>query len=242
MRKSIITTLLLAAVSAMPSSILHHRHHRHRHMVTRRDPGNCSTQAQDANSDADSGGPGLKITNGDTQSRCFFAYENSCDEIPLKYISIGIGETKFLSLPSSFQGRIVRGAENVNLDGSPHLLGTWLEITFDNSQKGYADVSLIRGCDGAVTVASLDGSGANTGFNDEGILIGAPEAAYAVNDEGVKVIAATEGQQSVVVPAPRDYLVSKIGYGKAYIDDYHDNPVICSSNRRFGATFYQGAP
>ncbi|KAI2630205.1 hypothetical protein GGS26DRAFT_102380 [Hypomontagnella submonticulosa] len=234
MFKSILTlsTLLLSA-TALPSGFPTSNYPNPGSLSTRGAP--CATQAQRADNDTDNRGPGVQVHNADGAARSFFVYMNSCDAIPLKYTSIAAGATKFIALPPGFQGRIVRGSEQVNLDGQPHLLATWLEITLDGTGKGYGDVSLIRGCDGAVTLAAADGSGVRTGFRDEGILDDAPKGIL----EG-GVIKATEGLASAVVQPVVDYLARKIGYDKAYIDDYHGNPVISSSNERFQATFYKG--
>lgn len=77
-----------------------------------------------------------------------------------------------------------------------------------------------------------------TGFDDLSVLADAPEGIFEIDSDGSKVIEATEGLLSAVVDPVRDYLASKLGYEKAYIDDYHGNPVICSSNERFSAAFY----
>ncbi|KAI4867649.1 hypothetical protein F4820DRAFT_412933 [Hypoxylon rubiginosum] len=236
-------SLLLATAAALPAGISSSLGSQHAgHLATR---GGCTTRAEQVQgTSSDTNGRGVQVKNADSQSRSFFVYANSCDYVPLKYVTLGAGQSAFVSLPQAFQGRIVRGTTQVNLDGRPHLLGTWLEIGLDGdgSGKGWADVSLIRGCDGAVSVAAADGTGASTGFQDSSILDDAPGDALEAKDSGSKVIKATEGLLSVVVEAARDYLASKLGYDKAYIDDYHGNPVICSSNERFSATFYRGRP
>ncbi|KAI1771191.1 hypothetical protein F4818DRAFT_430393 [Hypoxylon cercidicola] len=231
-------SLLLATTAALPAV----RENRYANHLATRD--GCATQAEQVQSTSpDTNGRGVQVKNADSQARSFFVYANSCDNMPLKYVTIGGGQSAFVPLPQAFQGRIVRGTTQVNLDGKPHLLGTWLEIGLDGNGdgKGYADVSLIRGCDGAVSVAAMDGTGAATGF-DSSILDDAPSDALEAKNSGTKVIKATEGLWSAIVETSRNYLASKLGYGKAYIDDYHGNPVICSSNERFSATFYQGRP
>ncbi|KAI1405357.1 hypothetical protein F4819DRAFT_510329 [Hypoxylon fuscum] len=233
--------LLLATAAALPANVGSLYSH-NPSALSPRSTGSCATKATQTFGDPDQNGAGIQLKNGDSQSRSYFVYQNSCDYIPLKYITIGAGQTQFVSLPAGFQGRVVRGTEAVNLDGQPHTLGTWLELGLDGTGKGWADVSLIRGCDGAVSVAAMDGSGVSTGFDDSSILDGAPEGAYDTKQSGAKVLKATEGLLSVVVDVVRDYLASKLGYDKAYIDDYHGNPVICSSNERFSATFYHGRP
>ncbi|KAI1465514.1 uncharacterized protein F4812DRAFT_439074 [Daldinia caldariorum] len=228
-----LTNLLLSTAVALPSGII-----RSSHLSGGLSPrASCATQATDATNEGDQGGAGIKLSNSGNGTRSYFVYENSCDSIPLKYVTVNAGETKFVALPALFQGRIVRGTD-ANLDGQPHLLGTWLELGFDGTGKAYGDVSLIRGCDGPVTLAADDGTGVSTGFDDPSVLADAPEGVFQLASDGSKVIEATEGLLSAVVDAARDYLASKIGYDKAYIDDYHGNPVICSSNERFNATFY----
>ncbi|KAI1647724.1 uncharacterized protein F4817DRAFT_336617 [Daldinia loculata] len=228
-----LTNLLLSTAVALPSGIIRSSHISGGLSAR----GSCATQAFDATNDGDQGGAGIKLSNSGNGTRSFFVYENSCDSIPLKYVTVNAGETKFVALPQLFQGRIVRGNDS-NLDGQPHLLGTWLEIGLDGTGKGYGDISLIRGCDGPVTLVAEDGTGVATGFDDLSVLADAPEGIFEIDSDGSKVIEATEGLLSAVVDPVRDYLASKLGYEKAYIDDYHGNPVICSSNERFSAAFY----
>ncbi|KAI1375330.1 hypothetical protein F4677DRAFT_134798 [Hypoxylon crocopeplum] len=236
-----LLTLLLGTTSAFP--FLFSTPLSHPSSLSPR--GTCTpTPPTHASHDTDTGGAGLQLHNADSKTRSFFVYANNCDAIPLKFVTINAGQTQFVSLPAQFQGRVVRGTEAVNLDGKAHWLGTWLEIGLDVAPaptgKGWADVSLIRGCDGAVSIAALDGTGAATGFSDARILDDAPAAVLQAKDSGAKVVQATEGLLSVVVASARDYLAGRLGYGKAYIDDYHGNPVICSVNKRFSATFYRG--
>ncbi|KAI1455807.1 hypothetical protein F4805DRAFT_260657 [Annulohypoxylon moriforme] len=238
--KSIITiaTLLLTTASALPFSISP-SHRGPRALATR---SNCSAQAANADSETDTGGAGLSITNADSETRSYFVYENGCDTMPSKYISVDAGATKFLSLPSGFQGRVVRGTTDVNLDGSAHTLGTWVEIGLDASGTGWADVSLIRGMDGAVTIAATDGTGATTGFSENSVLDDATDSILEAKDSGAKAIKATEDWQAALLSDVVSYLSGKLGFTVAYIDDYHGNPVICSTNGRFGVTFYEGRP
>ncbi|KAI2605551.1 hypothetical protein GGR54DRAFT_445943 [Hypoxylon sp. NC1633] len=207
-----------------------------------RDLPGCATTAQGTGGDPDTGGRGIQLYNADNHKRSFFVYENNCDAVPLKYITLDPGQAAFVSLPAMFQGRIVRGTKKINLDGKAHWLGTWLEIGLDATGRGYADVSLIRGCDGAVTITAEDGTGVSTGFSDPTIIDDAPGSVLGFKDSGSQVLQATEGLLSIVFSPVRDYLASRIGYGNAYIDDYHGNPVICSANERFSATFYRGRP
>ncbi|KAI2469817.1 hypothetical protein F4781DRAFT_206300 [Annulohypoxylon bovei var. microspora] len=238
--KSILSlaTLLLSTASALPFSISP-SHRAPRALAAR---SNCSAQAVDATGATDTGGAGLNITNGDSESRSYFVYENGCDSMPSKYVTVDAGATAFLALPASFQGRVVRGTADVNLDGQPHSLGTWLEIGLDASGTGWADVSLIRGCDGAVSIAAGDGTGATTGFSDNSVINDATDAILEAKDSGAKAIKATEDSLVQVLTDVTSYLSGKLGYTVAYLDDYHGNPVICSTDGRFDVTFYEGRP
>ncbi|KAI1209287.1 uncharacterized protein F4807DRAFT_460978 [Annulohypoxylon truncatum] len=233
-----LTTLLLTTASALPFSVSP-SHRGPRALATR---SNCTAHAVSADAEPDTGGAGLNITNADNQTRSYFVYENGCDTVPAKYLSVDAGATKFLPLPAGFQGRVVRGTTDVNLDGSAHTLGTWVEIGLDASGTGWADVSLIRGMDGAVTIASADGSGAKTGFSENSVLDDATESILEAKPSGAMAIKATEDWQAALLSNVVSYLAGKLGYAVAYIDDYHGNPVISSSNSRFAVTFYEGRP
>lgn len=175
----------------------------------------CATSATLTWGDTDTGGIGVTIENADTDWRGFYIYYNSCDYIPYKYIWIAAGATEFVSLPSDFQGRIVRGVDAYNLDGEPQLLATWLEITMTDGIM-YTDISLIRGCDGASLIWSLDGSGAWKGFT-QWILDGAPTGAYDEKNDGQWVLAATEGADAVVNTIPRDWEIAEVGADYVYV-------------------------
>lgn len=236
---SIFTSLLLAVATARPSG------------VRQRTPGSgglvpraCATKAEKVDG-ADTNGHGVVIHNADSETRSFFMYDNSCDSVPSKYLTISASGTGFIPFSTGFQGRVVRGTEELNLDGSSHRLGTWLEMSLDSQGTAWGDVSLIRGCDGPATIEALDSSGATKGFKDTSVLSDAPANVLFPKDSGVKVINATELDGSnppVVIQPVVDYLSSKLDHSMVYIDDFHDNPVICSTNGRFSATFYQGKP
>ncbi|KAK9778911.1 hypothetical protein SCAR479_04147 [Seiridium cardinale] len=199
----------------------------------------CNTSATQTSGDSDSGGVGVTINNADSASRGYYIYHNDCDTVPYKYIWVDAGETKFVSLPSAFQGRITRGTDEYNLAGSAQWLGTWFEIGLDSDGTGYADVSLIRGCDGAVSISSLDGTGVSIGFT-QWILDGAPSGAYATKSDGQTVLAASENLDGSINTVVRDWYISEVGITNAYVDDYHGDPVISSSNGRFATTWQAG--
>jgi hypothetical protein len=203
----------------------------------------CPTQAQNFTGDVDDGKTlGLVVYNKDNVDRSFFVYKVNCDCVPVKYLTIPANDHKFIAFTAGFQGRITRGTEEANLDGMTHKLATWMEFSWDPNGTGWADVSLIKGCDGAVDVTAIDGIGAKTGFNMD-VLTGAPAGAYKAKAvTGTQVIMETENvvDYKDVYQTPRNWLAGKLGYTKAYIDDYHGNPDICSVNGRFAINFYPG--
>lgn len=205
----------------------------------------CPSKAQKLTGDIDDGKRiGLVVNNKDKVARSFFVYKNNCDCVPVKYITIPAQDHRFISFTSDFKGRIVRGTEAVNLDGKSHNLGTWMEFSWDADGKGWADVSLIKGCDGAVDFVAIDGIGAGAGFNDD-VLTGAPNGAYLKKTSGSPVIMQTESlsDPNDINTTPRDWLFSQLKvWSKAYIDDHHGNPDICSVNGRFSINFYPGRP
>ncbi|KAK8052293.1 hypothetical protein PG993_003678 [Apiospora rasikravindrae] len=211
--------------------------------------------------DADKG-LGISIENADSKPRSYFVYSNGCDTMPyIEVTGVPAGKTVFVSLPAKFQGRIQRGTHDVHVaraKGPDTSLGTWLELGYDADNKSYGDVSLIRGCDGAVSLRTTDGSGISTGFSTP-CMQGAPAGAIGTKLSGGKSVKATERSKTqsdpnpndglpVVLPVPRDWLLQKLtndqgkAETKAYIDDFHGNPVICDTKGRWHATFHQGNP
>lgn len=123
-----------------------------------------------------------------------------------------------------------------NLGGVPRPLGTWFEFALDNNSWIWGDVSLIRGCDGAVLMWALDNSGAWKGFT-QWILDGAPPNAYETKPSGAAVLGATEAWDGSTNVVPMAWEVQRVGADYAYVDDSHGNPVITSTNGRF-ATYW----
>ncbi|KAM7202972.1 hypothetical protein V8F20_004219 [Naviculisporaceae sp. PSN 640] len=184
---------------------------------------------------------GIRITNGDSGGwRGFYIYHNSCDNSPYKYIWIEAGQTRFVSLPRKFEGRIVRG-EDYLLNGQTQRLATWFEFAFDDANVVWGDVSLIRGTDGAVLMWSEDGSGAWKGW-DWWILDGAPGDSYAQKPNGQWVLKWTVNNDKSINRDVRDYLMRTVGADRVYVDDDHGNPVISSRNGRFGTYWGPGRP
>lgn len=189
--------------------------------------------------DNDDGGRGVTITNAGNDWRGFYIYHNTCDSIPWKYIWIEAGKTQFVSFPDKFEGRIVRGVDSAMLNGQAQPLGSWLEVGWDKNDIGWADVSLIRGCDGAILTWDLGNGDAWKGFT-QWVLDGAPGNSYAQKTDGQWVLKYTENWDGSINTDPRDWELQKIGEQYVYVDDYHGNPVISSPSRRFGSYWPEG--
>lgn len=204
----------------------------------------CNPQAQFTWGDNAAGGaPGIFITNDATHQgvRGFYVYHNLCDSVPYKYIWIQPGDTRFVSLPALFEGRVSRGVDAWNLGGMPQILATWFELALNREGWAWSDLSLIRGCDGGVVIWATDGSGAWKGFSHS-ILEGAPPEAYARKDSGTVVLRETTNWDRTINPAVRDWELRRVGPDHAYVDDYHGNPVIASTNGRFATWWAAGRP
>lgn len=199
----------------------------------------CSKQAIQTWGDADSGGKGVAITNAGKDWRGFYIYHNSCDSVPWKYIWIASGKTQWVSFPDGFEGRIQRGVDQFMLNGRPQLLGSWMELSWDKHGTGWADVSLIRGCDGGVLFWDQRERKKWKGFS-HWILDGAPDGAYDRKSNGQWVIKATEGANGVVNTIPRDWVLQKVGEEFVYVDDDHAKPVISSASGRWATYWPEG--
>ncbi|KIH87271.1 hypothetical protein SPBR_05226 [Sporothrix brasiliensis 5110] len=180
--------------------------------------------------DADNGGKGIHITNAGSDWRGFYIFQNCCDLVPYKYIWIAAGETQFVTLPGDFQGRIQRGVDSTMLSGQSNLLGTWFEFSWDANGAGWADISLIRGCDGAALIWDTDNGNEWMGFT-QWILDGAPTGAYDMKNDGQWVLAASEalGNPADVNTLVRDWYIQQVGTDRVYVDDWHGNGAVMES-------------
>jgi hypothetical protein len=140
-------------------------------------------------------GPGVLITNkgNATQTFAFFKnlkngdawaapeFNNPDPDVP--NLTVQPGDTGFAKTPYDWKGRAQRGTLQP---------ATWAEFQVQatgtgGDGKAHGDISLIQGCDGAVTVASTDGNGANNGFTIS-CLTGAPPAALEKKSDGSQTI------------------------------------------------------
>jgi len=191
--------------------------------------------------DEDDGGIGVIVQNSGNAWDGFYMYANGADSSPYKYTWIAAGDSVFLSVPSGFQGRITRGTDAMNLGGVPNLLGSWFEFSMDPivPTTMWADVSLIKGCDGPLTIANTDGQNLKRGFSQD-IVDDGPTGAYQQRSDGNWVLGYTEALGSI--PANTialNWELEQVGASNAYLDDAHGSPVIDSLNGRFEVTFFQ---
>jgi len=142
-------------------------------------------------------GPGVMLTNkGSTEQTIYFfknhrngngwadpEFNTPDPEVPS--VTIAPGETKYAKTPYDWKGRAQRGKLQP---------ATWAEFQIQDSDnngrqadgKAHGNVSLIQGCDGAVTVSSTDGQSHN-GFTDD-CRAGAPKDALETKADGIVTV------------------------------------------------------
>ena len=186
-------------------------------------------------------GPGIELTNNSGQEQVFYFYDNywngdgtagaNFDNPMEPPTTVPPGATTFVSLPTSFKGRVQRG--NI-------IPATWVEFQISASNDGAAhgDVSLEQGCDGAATISSTDGSNVTGGFTND-VLSGAPTTALQSKPDGTKAIASTMGNwNGGPNQAAIDYLNGVVSQSKAYITGGIGVPDIASKNNVLAVVFY----
>lgn len=141
-------------------------------------------------------GPGIVLTNKGEKEQLFSFYDNISNgdgtavpnfDNPEPQVTLAPGESRWISLPGSFKGRVQRGTE---------LPATWAEFQLcaANDGKAWGDISLQQGCDGAAIIRPTDGGTVEGGFSDD-ILSEAPEEA-CIEKDGQKVLQTTVGNWS----------------------------------------------
>ncbi|KAI0116390.1 hypothetical protein GGR51DRAFT_315779 [Nemania sp. FL0031] len=183
-------------------------------------------------------GPGFWITNHDDSSEVkYFLYENSRDQHPWKYLSLPVGATAFVSVCNTWQGRVVRGIPEVNLDGEVHNLGTWFKSSIGPNGSIWGDISFLEGCDGGGSVAATDGSDLLRKCYAD-LLTGVPPSALAAKQTGTKILAKLVGDTPN--QAAKDWELSQCSADEVWINDNINGPVIQSGNGRLKFVFYKG--
>ncbi|KAI1851734.1 hypothetical protein JX265_010968 [Neoarthrinium moseri] len=205
--------------------------------------GDGNTPAFATTGDAE-GGPGFYITNNDVDANVkYFIIENSRDTHPWKYLDIPIGTRAFVSVCSTFQGRIQRGNPSVQLDGNAHTLGTWVEASVDSTGAMYGDISFLEGCDGGAALGTTDGTNLVRGCTAANLLTGAPAAALITNDYGNAILDVTiDKPNRAYNAAARAWELSVCDAAQVWIDDpnYNAGAIIRSGTGTFEVVFTNG--
>ncbi|KAK4188885.1 hypothetical protein QBC35DRAFT_495038 [Podospora australis] len=187
--------------------------------------------------------PGIQLTNKTKQSHNFYFYDNYWNgngtaganfDKPLKNIVLAAGKSAFVPLPASFKGRVQRGTQ---------LPCTWAEFQLEasNDKAAHGDISLQQGCDGPVTIASMDGSNRINGLGVDfvNVVKNAPEAAIRKKPNGERAIDTTVGNwMGGPNKAAIDYLNRVVGQKRAYILGGSGTPDVASKDRRMAVVFY----
>ncbi|TRX95651.1 hypothetical protein FHL15_003609 [Xylaria flabelliformis] len=185
-------------------------------------------------------GPGILLTNKSAKKNTYFFYDNFWNgngtaganfDHPLKHVDVGPNQTVHVPLSLAFKGRVQRG------DQQP---ATWAEfqVKASNDGRAHGDISVQQGCDGAVTVASTDGTNVSNGFVKD-IVKGAPAAALDKKPNNEKVLASTEGNwKGPGNQAAIDWCYKQLGHDKAYIKGGTGVPDVASKNNCLHFTFY----
>ncbi|KAI0024927.1 hypothetical protein F4780DRAFT_775407 [Xylariomycetidae sp. FL0641] len=184
-------------------------------------------------------GPGFWLTNDDLDPNVkYFLYENSRDTHPWKYVDIPIGDTVFIQVCPTFQGRVVRGTVPVNTDGLPHTLGTWLEMSWSDG-VAWGDISFLEGSDGGAFLAATDGSGQARGCVAD-VLADAPPAALRANDAGLPVLdTVVDKPWRAGNAAARAWLDAVCDADQVFIQE-PNHAIIASQDGRFDVAFIGG--
>ena len=185
-------------------------------------------------------GPGIHLTNKSEKKCTYFFYDNFWNgngtaganfTHPLKSTTVDPGKSAFVSLPSTFKGRLQRGTL---------IPATWVEfqLSASNDHAAHGDISLEQGCDGAATIAATDGSGAKNGFVKD-VVKGAPEGAVVRRGDGERVLGSTMGNW---MGGPNEkaveWLRKEIGMEKAYVKGGTGVPDVGSRNGVLAVDMY----
>lgn len=187
--------------------------------------------------------PGVDLTNASDKEATYFFCNNvsngdgtadpgiPCTNLVTK-VTVKPSQTASVSLGTDFKGRVVRATDTP---------ATWVEVQIRAADgNAWGDVSLQTGCDGAATVAPTDGGGsAKVGFEDGGVVSGAPEGARTTRESDKETVIATPWSVGTVLNQEAvDYLKDKVGVKNAYIDNLSGTDVAVSSNNRLAVVMY----
>ena len=183
-------------------------------------------------------GPGVSLTNKSGKEVTYYFYNNFWNgdgtaganfDHPNDPTTVAPGATTFVSLPTTFKGRVQRGNT---------LPATWVEFQVEAGDgNAHGDVSLEQGCDGAATITPSAG-GPTGGFTND-VLSGAPAGAVVNKPDGTKALGSTMGNwMGGPNQAAIQYLGQVVGQSKAYITGGTGVPDIMSTTKQFNIVFY----
>jgi hypothetical protein len=199
-----------------------------------------ATEIQATKGDHDDGrSPGIILHNKSNTHCTYFFYNNYWNgngtaganfDKPLKSVQVSAGGMAFVSLPTSFKGRVQRGKL---------IPATWVEfqIKADNDGAAHGDVSVEQGNDGPATITSTDGNNQSGGFKE--FINRRPfPGAHVTRADGVDVIASTMGNW-MGGPNQAAIELQKPAIGaRTYITGGTGVPDVASRNGRFVVDFY----
>ncbi|MCJ1369415.1 hypothetical protein MMC20_000626 [Loxospora ochrophaea] len=189
--------------------------------------------------DSDTGGPGIVLVNKGSSSTSYSFFDNISNgdgtadpnfTSALKTVTLAAGETQFVSLDTSFKGRVQRGTQ---------IPATWAEfqISASNDGQAHGDISLEQGCDGAATIESTTND-SNGGFSHD-ILNGAPAAAFQNKPDGTAALGTTVGNwMSGPLQPAIDWEQSQVSTSKVYVTGGTGVDDVSDASNRFTITFY----
>ena len=196
-------------------------------------------------------GIGVLLTNkGATKSFSFWTNNPDYSRTKLKDVTIGSGDTKFVSLDNGWAGTVQRGEA---------LPATWVEMNMVGTAWG--DVSLQQGCDGGATLSSTTNGGSQGFTKNINENSNVPAAAFfnpatqgspcytgQCTTKATNVLDTTTGNYwapRAANTASTDYIYSQLGgetaaLQKAFIGttDWNTTPQVTSSNNCLAVTFY----
>ncbi|KAI3399109.1 hypothetical protein diail_7688 [Diaporthe ilicicola] len=184
-------------------------------------------------------GPGVVLTNKSGTQCSYNFYNNTANgdgwanpefNNATASVTLGAGQTQFVTLDVSFKGRVQRGALQP---------ATWVEFQVRaDDGVAWGNVSLEMGCDGAAVISATDGKGASAGFTQD-IVSGAPDAAKVTRADGVVVLDTTQGYWAGGPnKAASDHELAVVGQQNAYVLGGEGTTVVRSENNRLAVDMY----
>jgi len=183
--------------------------------------------------------PGIILSNKSHKDETFFFFDNYWNgngtaganfDHPLKSVTVRAGSKAFVSLPTTFKGRVQRGKL---------IPATWVEfqISASNDHAAHGDVSVEQGNDGGATIASTDGRKSSAGFTGPTTGWG-DKSAWVTRADGAHVLASTMGNwMGGPNQAAIDAQKGRIGK-EVYVTGGTGVPDVASKNQRLAVDFY----